>query len=372
MVAKKIEERISPKLSAFLKYAHNNGHGESMRSIWRKYAPTVSLRTVVRHCTAPLNCYEGKKLKGKGGRKKLLSQRDKRKLMRAFENLRDVEPNCTSKRIQVEAGLENVCNNRTIRRALTKEGYFYLQPRKKGLMTKEDAKKRLKFAKDLIYRQINTLAHWSETIAFYFDGSSFAFKTNPKDQAVAPTGRIWRKKSEGLKLGCTAKGQKVGYGGKVAHFFVAMAYNKGVISCEQYTETLTGNMFALFIKEKFDGIFEKCKNGGPSRLFLQDGDPRQNSKVARNMLELKKIYCFSIPARSPDINPIENVFHLADVKLKEDALKNNIVKETFEEFSQRIVNIMGKLSIPLVDKIIESMPRRIELLVTNKGQRIKY
>ena len=41
-------------------------------------------------------------------------------------------------------------------------------------------------------------------------------------QASAPQGRIWRKKCEGLMRGCTAKGGKVGSGGKVVRVVVAI------------------------------------------------------------------------------------------------------------------------------------------------------
>ena len=54
------------------------------------------------------------------------------------------------------------------------------------------------------------------------------------DQARAPKGRVWRKKSEGLTQGCLAKGRKVGTEGKVAKFIVAISYRKGilVLACE--------------------------------------------------------------------------------------------------------------------------------------------
>ena len=33
---------------------------------------------------------------------------------------------------------------------------------------------------------------WKDTEAFYLDGVSFCYKTNPADQASAPYGCIWR------------------------------------------------------------------------------------------------------------------------------------------------------------------------------------
>ena len=62
---------------------------------------------------------------------------------------------------------------------------------------------------------LNDMKFWTEKVSFYLDGTAFAHKTNPFEQACAPKGRIWRKKSEGFHLGCTSKGCKEGTGGRV-------------------------------------------------------------------------------------------------------------------------------------------------------------
>ena len=46
---------------------------------------------------------------------------------------------------------------------------------------------------------------------------------NPSPFIKAPHTMMWRKRSEGLKYTC--KGKKVGSGGTVAHFFVAVSNN---------------------------------------------------------------------------------------------------------------------------------------------------
>ena len=45
-------------------------------------------------------------------------------------------------------------------------------------------------------------------------------------------GMTWRQRSEGLDPLCTAKGSHTGSGGRIAHFIVAISYNKGVILFE--------------------------------------------------------------------------------------------------------------------------------------------
>ena len=66
--------------------------------------------------------------------------------------------------------------------------------------------------------------------------------------------------------------------------------------------------------------------------FLQGGDPYQNSKKARDAMDSVEAKDFSIPPRSTDLNPLENIFHQVKHKLGDDALERNIVKENFHHF----------------------------------------
>ena len=109
----------------------------------------------------------------------------------------------------------------------------------------KDAKACRKFA-----AHIKTLEEkiQAEDIAFYFDGASFQHKYNPFNEAKLTHTVTSRKKSAGLDLNCTAKGSHVGSGGRVAHFLVAIAFNRGIILFEQYHGSINGEMFAQFIQ----------------------------------------------------------------------------------------------------------------------------
>lgn len=106
------------------------------------------------------------------------------------------------------------------------------------------------------------------------------FKVNPLDQARAPRGRVWRKRSEGLKFGCTANGSKVGTGGRVAKLMVAISFNKGVIACEPYEE-MNGAYFAEFVRGKCEALFSKCNKmevGYSFKMGIQAKIRRQHAK----------------------------------------------------------------------------------------------
>ena len=53
----------------------------------------------------------------------------------------------------------------------------------------------------------------------------------------------WRKKNEGLTPNWVANGNKIRSGGKIAHFMVAISYQKGAITCEE-NEKMNGRYFS--------------------------------------------------------------------------------------------------------------------------------
>ena len=118
-----------------------------------------------------------------------------------------------------EAGIsEKELSVRTVSRFLNSKGYHYLQSRKKGQLSVADLTNKLRFARKMKRDYPHDV--WTTKIGFYLDATSYTFKTNPLDQAHAPKGRIWRKPSEGMAIGCLAKGRKEGTGGKYVKLIV--------------------------------------------------------------------------------------------------------------------------------------------------------
>ena len=81
---------------------------------------------------------------------------------------------------------------------------------------------------------------------------------------------------------------------------------------------------------------------------------------------------FSIPPRSPDCNPIENMFSWVERRLTHDAIELNITHETFPEFSARVKQTMESCPVEFIDKLIDSMPGRMLKIIGTKGRRLRY
>ena len=314
-----------------------------------KMYPQYSRRSIYYHAKKPFNEEAHDKRKNNKGAPRKLTLRDQRLILRLIPILRRTEGSFTAKRLAVEAGVADKVSMRTFRLFLNKSGYRYLRARKKGLLTHGDLKKRLTFCRR-VKRLGLTDKFWKKGISLYLDGKGFAWKKNPQDQAVAPKSRVWRKPNEGLELGCTAKAGKAGVTN--LNFMVGISYNHGVVLCERYHGTITGDKFAKIVTDHLPEALKNSSNP-KSRRILQDNCPRQNSRVAKRAIGKIGAQLLKIPARSPDINCIENFFAQITRLLEKQAKDRKIKLETKDEFEMRIKKAMKDFPIEDVNKFIE-------------------
>ena len=301
------------------------------------------------------------------GRPHKLTERDRRKLIRTIQTLRQEDPNFTVKQLLAESGLiSRPVSYRTIYREVKSAGFNFLPARKKGVLTSRDRKKRKAFAKQCKKILSAKPNFFSRDIAFYLDGVSFVHKTQPLTDALAPKGRVWRKRRESLQV--TAKGSKNLAGGKRLHLLVAISHNNGVVLVEEY-EKMTGTNFARFVRNQFPVLFSR-KRG--RKWFVMDNDPSQRSLAARKAIKKECCELFCIPPRSPHLNPIENMFHLVKKQLECQVRDRHIIRETWQEFKSRVKKTLYNVPVDYVNNIITSMPRRIHAVVKADGFRTKY
>ena len=178
------------------------------------------------------------------------------------------------------------------------------------------------------------------------------------------------KKKRRLDPGCVAKGSNTVLGGRTVNMIVVISYMKGVIFCEQY-QKLDGDYIADFIRRNFRKILRKSGKRN-SKLFVHDNCPVLNCAKARQALKAIRAELFTIPPRSPDLNPIENIFNIVKRELKRQAIRNDITYETYEQFSERVKCTLYAMKSDVIDNTIASMNKRLQLITKHKGKRTKY
>ena len=72
---------------------------------------------------------------------------------------------------------------------------------------------------------------------------------------------------------------------------------------------------------------------------------------------------FTIPARSLDLNPVENILHIARQRLHQDHLDRQITREGFAAFSARVKTTLKLMPIYVVDRTILSMGKGINEVI---------
>lgn len=94
----------------------------------------------------------------------------------------------------------------------------------------------------------------------------------------------------------------------------------------QYSSAINGQTFAKIVEESFPQTYQNNINP-QTKQFLTDRCPRRNSAKGGKAITKVRDNDFKIPARSPNLNPIENFFNIAAYDLKKQAVGNNIRKE---------------------------------------------
>jgi transposase len=72
------------------------------------------------------------------------------------------------------------------------------------------------------------------------------------------------------------------------------------------------------------------------------------------------------PANSPDLNPIENLWHLVKTNVEKRMPKNG------EDLMQFMVQEWNSIPNSILINLARSMRRRCELVIESNGERIPY
>ncbi len=104
-----------------------------------------------------------------------------------------------------------------------------------------------------------------------------------------------------------------------------------------------------------------------STHFLQDGAPCHKSKKVMDFLKDKPFEVMDWPGNSPDLNPIENAWNYMKNKLKKKDVSS--VPKLMEEIKKLWVTEMSQ---EYFQKLSNSMPERLRMVIQAKGDHIKY
>ncbi|GFU75014.1 transposable element Tcb2 transposase [Trichonephila clavipes] len=107
---------------------------------------------------------------------------------------------------------------------------------------------------------------------------------------------------------------------------------------------------------------------GDKFVFMDDNATCHRTLVVQDCLDSEGIQRLVWPARSPDLNPIENMWDALGRQVTgrnyPPTNKNTLIRALTEEWD--------KLPQQLLDNVVQSMVRRVECCITFHGERIPY
>jgi transposase len=125
-------------------------------------------------------------------------------------------------------------------------------------------------------------------------------------------------------------------------------------------------MADIYRRYLLPSIAERLPAGGPTRYLLHDNDSRHSAPAVKRVLHGASIVVLDFPPYSPDLNPIENLWH--DVQRRMEGRP----AATKPEVEQLLAETWAATSSQLCSKLALSMPHRIAQVIERKGAYTDY
>lgn len=124
----------------------------------------------------------------------------------------------------------------------------------------------------------------------------------------------------------------------------------------------TATTYISTLEENLLPVIESCSPG--RALFQQDNCSIHTAKSTKAWLMQENINLMTWPSRSPDLNPMENLWGI----LARQVYSNGRQFDNRASLVERIKNCWSELSNEVLSSLVQSMKSRCVKVLTNKGK----
>lgn len=245
-------------------------------------------------------------------------------------------------------------SKRTIQRYLHSMGMYKRVAKKKPLLTPFQKRRRMAWTTEMRAQP----EHFWRSVIFSDESRYCQF---------SDSGRTWVWRRSSYQLDDKLLHQTVKYGGINIMVWGAIWHGgrselimcEGNINAAKYIEILTEGLLPVFN----NNVLSK-----ENSIFMEDGAPCHKARTTTAWKEAQGIRVLPWPGQSPDMNPIENVWHIIQQKMAKRPRKPSNKAELVSAVTEEWLNIPQET----INDLIDSMPRRLEALHASKGGSTKY
>jgi transposase len=243
-----------------------------------------------------------------------------------------------AEKIHCRYGLE--VSRWTVQRHLKRIGYCSVLPHEKPMLTEDQRRKRLEWAR------CHKDDDWSRTI----------FSDETSVQLFRNTVRRWSKYPAGEVKRVPKCRQKVMIWGAIGP--------NGTIGLCLFRETMTAAKYINILKVN---LLPAARRQFHDDWRLQrDNDPKHTARITKVFMDENVPSVMDWPSNSPDLNPIENVW--AVIKKHVEKRKPQNIKDLERKFMEE----WAKLGREEVNLFLGTMKQRCEAVISANGNHIPY
>jgi transposase len=239
-----------------------------------------------------------------------------------------------------------VCS-RTVQRALHRLGFYGRVAAKKLKLSLRTGLTRINWCRNHLALSVHD---WAKVI--FTDEARFGFRS---DGSI----RVWRKRGERYSTSCmtttsTSRASIMLWG--------YISWN-GVGLITRCSNRMTSMEYISVMNASSIPLLPQFQ-----LIYMDDNAPIHRSNVVKRWKEENEVECLEWPPYSPDLNPIENIWAFLKKGLR------NLAEPplNLEELHVQVVRLWDLIPLTFIRHLYESMPRRMQLCLKNRGFPIKY
>jgi DDE superfamily endonuclease len=222
------------------------------------------------------------------------------------------------------------------------------------LLSKHHRRERLDFA---LSHQDWTVDDWKHVI----------WSDETKINCIGSDGRKWAWKKAGEGLSDRLVEGTVKFGGGSVMMWGCMTWDGVGMACK-IDGKMDANLYVQILEDELQQTLVDYGFTPEDIIFQQDNDPKHTSRKAKEWLREHGFEVMVWPAQSPDLNPIEHLWFLLKRRLAAYPEPAKGILDLWE----RIQEEWYKIEVGECQRLIGSMPRRVQEVIKAKGGYTSY